>query len=209
MSFTGRSEAEVFADLVRLTAQPGYVYAIAQICHRDSMVIYQGEYSSSDLSHLYDSNRLIRTEISTLLGLMMRHPLDMSFPGDSQVQAYASRSYELMGELHGAMSSSMFDSLTQDAAKGAVPHKVWRGVTLREPMFYGPESAFSFQYRDFFIDRHSCDDEWLRENKGFDSQQARQVAQKMCSMMDSRATRLLQAGNQAISGADAILPCCR
>ncbi|MBH3362909.1 SEC-C metal-binding domain-containing protein [Pseudomonas sp. URMO17WK12:I11] len=205
MGFTGRSEAEVFADLVTLTAQPGYVYAIAQICCRDSMVSYEGEYTASDLSHLYDSNRLIRTEIVTLLGLMVRNPLDMSFPGDSHVQAYVSRSYELMDELHNAMSSSMFDLANQDAAKGVAPEKFWNGATLREPMFYGPESAFSFQYRDFFIDRHSCDDEWLRKHKGFDSQQAKQVAQKMCSMMDSRATRLLTAGGQIKASADVIL----
>lgn len=205
MDFTGRSESEVFAELVALTAQPGYVYAIALICHRDNLVAYQGEYTADDLSDLYDPKRLIRTEINTLLGLMMRQPLDLSLPEPSQIQSYVARSDELMAELHDTMSGSIFESLIGNAADGVDHQEFWKGSMMREPIFYGPESAYSFQYRDFFVDKHSCDDDWLRQNKGFTSRQAQQVARAMCSSMDSRASKLYQAGKSAKPSADALL----
>ncbi|MCJ1886491.1 SEC-C domain-containing protein [Pseudomonas sp. LA21] len=204
MGFTGRSESEVFADLVALTAQPGYAYAIALICHRDNLVAYREEYTTDDLSDLYDPKRLIRTEINTLLGLMMRHPLDLSLPEPNQIQTFVARSDELMAELHDAMSGSIFASLIGNATDMA-NHQAWDGVMMREPIFYGSESAYSFQYRDFFVDKHSCDDDWLRQNKGFTSRQAQQVARAMCSSMDSRASKLYQAGKGTKVAADALL----
>ena len=42
-----------------------------------------------------------------------------------------------------------------------------RGDVLKEPIFYGGESAYSFQYRYFALDRYADDDDWLRANKGF------------------------------------------
>lgn len=53
MRITGRSESGVFADLGVLTAKPGYVHAIAYICHRDNLVAFQDEYTASDLGELY------------------------------------------------------------------------------------------------------------------------------------------------------------
>lgn len=205
MGLTNRNESEVFADLVTLTAQPGYVYAIAQICHRDTLVTYRNEYTADDLSDLYDPERLIRTEINTLLGLMMRQPLDLTLPEPSQIKAYVARSDELMAELHDAMSGSMFDTLIGNAASGADHENVWKGAMMREPIFYGSESAYSFQYRDFFLEKHSCDDDWLRQNKGFTSRQAQQVARAMCSSMDSRASKLYLGDKVAKQAADGLL----
>ena len=61
-----RTESEVFADLVELAASPGYVYAIAFICHRDNLVVYLGELSPDNMAPLFSSERLMRTEITTL-----------------------------------------------------------------------------------------------------------------------------------------------
>ncbi|RMU99382.1 SEC-C motif protein [Pseudomonas syringae pv. tomato] len=205
MGLIDRTESEVFADLVALTAHPGYVYAIAQICHRDTLVTYQDEYTADDLSDVYDPERLIRTEITTLLGLMMRQPLDLTLPEPSQIQAYVVRSDELMVELHDAMSGSIFESLIGNAASGANPEDAWNGAMMREPIFYGAESAYSFQYRDFFVEKHSCDDDWLRQNEGFTSRQAQQIARAMCSSMDSRASELYQGGKVVKPTADKLL----
>jgi len=76
MHATHRSEAEVFEELGALTALPGYVHAMAGICYRDNLVSFQGEHKPSDLEHLFDRKRLNRNEITTLLGLLLRQPLD-------------------------------------------------------------------------------------------------------------------------------------
>lgn len=203
MNFTGRSEADVFADLAILTAQSGYIHAIAQICHRDDLVVYAGEYKASDLSHMFNYERLIRTEINTLLGLMMRQSLDLTLPTAETMQAHISRTDELMKELHDALNRPMFESMIGNFRDGKDPSDIWSGSMMREPIFYGSESAYSFQYRDLFLEKHRPDDNWLQENMGFTSAQAKQVARTMCSLMDERATATFaknrQGGQRSLS----------
>lgn len=205
MVVTGRSESEVIAELVTLTSQPGYVHAVAKICYRDNLVTYQGEYSASDLNKLFNPERLIRTEITTLLGLMMRQPLDLSLPAPSVVLDYVSRSDELMEELHQAMNSPILESFVHQADGGAEMTELWEGSMMREPIFYGTESAYSFQYRDFFVEKHASDDNWLRQNKGFTTLQARLVAHAMCSLMDARAAYIYGDGEEVDTSSSSIL----
>ncbi len=118
MTLTDRSETEIFADLMELTAQPGYAHAIAYICHRDNLVAYKGEWKASDMSHLFDPNRLIRTEITTLLGLMVRQPLELTLPDIQIIEIYVFRSDELMAELHGALNRPSIEHLLTNALAG-------------------------------------------------------------------------------------------
>lgn len=186
----GRSETQVFADLIELTARPGYVHAIAYICHRDNLIAFQEEYKASELNRVFESERLIRTEITTLLGLMVRQQIDLTLPDAGTIQEYVTSTDTLMRELHETMSAPVFASMIAEAqaptkimASGSV-----QGQMMRESIFYGGESAYSFQYREFFVEKHTPDDHWLRANMGFDCSQARSLAKLMCSMMDSRAT---------------------
>ncbi|WP_439861369.1 YecA family protein [Pseudomonas sp. MBLB4136] len=188
MFTTARSEADIFADLISLTAQPGYIHAIASICYRDNFVAIHGEHKAADISHLFDTKRLNRNEITTLLGLVVRQPLDLSEPDTGTLSSYIARTDELMAELHDSMSSSAFGKLISEAKAGGDLDNFWQGNAMREPIFYGTESAYSFQYRDFFVEKHACDDDWLQAAKGFTSAQAQRVAQAMCSLMDARAT---------------------
>ncbi len=188
MHSTHRSEAEVFEDLAALTAQPGYVHAMAGICYRDNLVSFHGEHKASDLEHLFDRKRLNRNEIATLLGLMMRQPLDLTEADEVTLKSYASRTDELMGELHDTMTGLVIGELVPQANQGAGMSDFWQGAMMKEPIFYGTESAYSFQYRDFFVEKHASDDDWLTRVMGFTSAQAMRVASAMCSLMDSRAT---------------------
>lgn len=185
---TQRSETEVFEELRILTAQPGYVHAVAGICYRDNLVSFQGVYKASDLEHLFDRKRLNRNEISTLLGLMMRQPVDLTEVDEGTLRGYASRTDELLGELHDAMTGLTIGELMSQAQQGAAMDDFWQGAMMKEPIFYGTESAYSFQYRDFFAEKHAPDDDWLKRVMGFSSAQALRVASAMCSLMDARAT---------------------
>ncbi|WP_250888420.1 SEC-C metal-binding domain-containing protein [Pseudomonas sp. RC3H12] len=183
-----RSEAEIFEDLRVLTAQPGYVHAMAGICYRDNLVSFQGEHKASDLEHLFDRKRLNRNEISTLMGLMMLQPLDLAVIDEATLRSYASRTDELLAELHEAMTGQAVGELISQAEQGAPMDDFWQGAMMREPIFYGTESAYSFQYRDLFAVKHAPDDDWLERVMGFSSAQALRVASAMCSLMDARAT---------------------
>ena len=94
-----RKEAEVFADLAALANSPGYVHAIAQICIRDNVTFYSGKLKAADLQNLYRPERLIRTEISTLLGLLAKGQIDFTEPTADILNDYVERTDSLMKEI--------------------------------------------------------------------------------------------------------------
>ena len=142
-----RSEQETFDELAKLCSSPEYVHAIAYFVFRDNMIRYSGEMKPEDMQHLFSEARLIRTEISTLIGLLLRNEIDYILPAANVLQQYLEKTEALLEEIHRSMSAPMFAWL--DPKKlGDGFNPVTSGEALREPIFYGGESAYSFQYRD-------------------------------------------------------------
>lgn len=85
-----RSEQEIFDDLASLCASPGYAHAVAYLCSRDNMIHYSGEMKADDMQHLFTKSRLIRTETSTLIGLMLKSPIDYTLPAPQFLKSTSS-----------------------------------------------------------------------------------------------------------------------
>lgn len=171
-----RPEAEIFADLAALCASSGYAEAIATICARDNMVSLGAEGMVGEvLSPMFSQERLIRTEVATLVGLLARRPIDPASAPPDMVAEYIARTEALLLELHDALGQPWRVSLRamMDGTSSVDPFS--SGDAMREPVFYSGESAFSFQYRDFAVARYRADDPWLRANRGFDIATARDV----------------------------------
>lgn len=194
-----RTEAQILEDLVALTASPGYAHAIAHICYRDTIIKYSGQLQAADMEKMFGHDRLIRTEVNTLLGLMVKAPLVLEEPAQDVIKAYVERADLLMEELHQAMSYPMWASIVGAAAdKSAdVRPEIWQGKMLREPIFYGGESAYSFQYRDLLPEKYGADDDWLLKNKGFTSTQGQTIAHAMCKLLDENTTAMFSEARRA------------
>lgn len=186
-----REEAKILEDLSTLTSSPGFVHAVAHICHRDNVVHIKGMLKPSDMDRLFSRERLIRTELTTLIGLMAKNPLDVSLQPPDVVAGYVKRTDALMRELHEAMSYPMFAAMFEAMKAGTKPPDPWHGPGMREPIFYGTESAYAFQYRDLAPEKYGADDDWILRAKGFTAGQARAIAKTMCALMDEKGTRLL------------------
>lgn len=186
-----REEVQILGELAELSASPGFAHAVAQLCYRDNVIHIQGELKPADMDRLFSKERLIRTELTTLIGLMAKKALDLAPQKPEVIQGYVKRTDALMEELHNAMSYPMFAAMFMAAKPGGVPPNPWHGPGMREPIFYGTESAYTFQYRDLAPEKYGADDEWMLKNKGFTSAQARTVAKTMCNLMDEKGTRLL------------------
>ena len=102
-----REEYQILEDLISLVTSPGYVHAVAQTCHRDNVIYIKGELQPSDIDRLFTRERLIRTELMTLIGLMAKKPVDLSLPPSDVLESYVKRTDSLMLELHNAMSYPM------------------------------------------------------------------------------------------------------
>lgn len=192
-----RKEQTIFAELATLCASPGYVHAIAYFCFRDNMIRYSGDMKAEDMQHLFSKSRLIRTETSTLIGLMLKHDIDYSLPSPHILEKYVRTTEALLEEIHHAMSASIWEGFDPAKLVEKDFNPFNNGVALREPIFYGGESAYSFQYRDFSPAKYGRDDPWLVANKGFSIQDARNVVHAISRLQDEKAVTTLRSMREA------------
>ncbi|MET3135550.1 hypothetical protein AAKU55_005861 [Oxalobacteraceae bacterium GrIS 1.11] len=107
----GRTEEAIFGELAELCASPGFVHVIAYLCIRDNMIRYKDEIKPEDMNILYSSERLVRTEINVLLGLLIKRDIDYSVQDASIFQGWSERAEALLAELHTAMTGDIFAHL--------------------------------------------------------------------------------------------------
>ena len=170
-----RAERDVFSDLVALCCRPGYVHALAAICLRDNVVIHGGSMTVADMRKMFSPSRLIRTEINTLLGLMIKANIDWTLPAPGTLQEYIDTTEKLLEELKQCLSSELPSGLTKEAV-GSGFNPFERGEVLREPIFYSGEAAYNFQYLDLAGRKYAADAQWLEQNCGFTIDHAARVA---------------------------------
>src|SRR5690606_1514535 len=103
-----RKEKDIFDELVELCTSPGYAHAIAFFCLRDNVIHHSGEVKAEDLAEMFSKEHLSRTEIATVIGLLVKKPLDLTLPAPDVMQAYISRTDKLLDEIHLAMSLESF-----------------------------------------------------------------------------------------------------
>lgn len=170
-----RPEQEVFTDLLALCRRPGYIHAIAHLCFRDNVILYAGDMKEADMRKMFTPSRLIRTEINTLIGLMIKAEIDWTLPAPMTVQEYMDATEQLLEELHHCLSGEFWLGLTKEAVEsGFNPFE--QGEVLREPIFYSGEAAYIFQYLDLAVRKYTTDAPWLKANRGFTIDQASRVA---------------------------------
>jgi len=170
-----RTEQEIFNELELLCTSPGYIHAVAYLCTRDNMIQYENEIKPEDLQNLYSHSRLVRTEIMVLLGLTIKKTVDYSLPAPATTQEYLTRTGSLLEEMHYAMLGDFTSLLKPDQDSSLDYNPFTSGSMLRESIFYGAESAYSFQYRDFSPAKYGRDDAWLIANKGYSVHDGRKV----------------------------------
>lgn len=188
-----RSEQDILHELANLCTSPGYVHAIAYLCYRDNTVSYAGEMTVEDMSPMFSPNRLIRTELSTLIGLLIKTQITYDPPSPAQLQQYIDRTYGLLEELHKAIAEQSFPKITLEQIAPGDPSPFGRGEALREPIFYCGESAYAFQYLDLAQRKYSADDEWLKTKKGFSIRAARKIFSELAKFLDTKLTATFHA----------------
>lgn len=202
-----RSEQTIFDELAGICTSPGYVHAVAYLCSRDNMIQYSGEMKAEDMQHLFSKRRLIRTETSTLIGLMLKSEIDYAIPAPQVLEKYIESTESLLEEIHHAMSAPFWRDIDPSKIAEKDFNPFTNGAAFREPIFYGGESAYSFQYRDFSPAKYGNDDSWLVANKGFSIQDARNVVFAVSRLQDEKAINVFEAMRGTSSETWTFLPC--
>lgn len=98
-----RTEPQIFDELADLCRSPGYLHAITFLCYRDAFVAFSGKLTPKDLQPTYARERLVQTEISTLIGLAIKASPDYALPAATTLRRYITRSEKLLAEIHQSM----------------------------------------------------------------------------------------------------------
>lgn len=163
-----RDEQVIFEELRELAKSPGFAHAVAYICFRDNVYTYENQISIADIYRHNKGDQLTRTEIATLIGLLSQGDMDIGHPGPQAIQFYVDRSQELLHELHLALMEPMMIAMRRSAESGRqIADPFDSGAAMREPIFYGGESAYDFQYAELAAQKYEADTEWLLAHKGF------------------------------------------
>lgn len=200
-----RNEKEIFADLESLCSSPGYPHAIAQICLASSTIKYAGELKPEDVERQYTESRFLRTEYSTLLGLMIKGELNFDYPGQEIINRYVNKSTLLLEELHQAMMAPVVQHMMGINGGNDTLEKNYSGTAMREPIFYGGEAAYIFQYRDFFPRRYEKDNDWFVRNKGFTVDEGYTVLSAILRFQNHRLTEIIVSISRKELSREAIL----
>lgn len=208
-----RAEQDIFNDLAQLCAMSGFVHALLWISFRDNYVAFNGAMDGDTLHASYAPERSIRTEFLTLLGLLVRHPIDLREPSPAEIQALLDRTKLLLNELHLRLAQPMWDALTEAAKckklpeSGRLASPFTRADAIREPIFYGGESAYSFQYRDMVLDRYAADEVWLLANKAFSIADAQAIARAISELQNSKIKWALSRFKTKVPNSSLLLSC--
>ena len=164
-----RSEQEIFDRLRRICRTPGYIHALAYVAMRDLVTFYEGALLSEDLSHLFSYERVIPREVMTLIGLLMRRPINIGLPEPQQLLEMVSETDAALRELHGSILWEGTDDLREKLTRGEqLEGSELTAASFREPIFYGADDSYLSQCRDFAVEKYALDADWIRRNKGFD-----------------------------------------
>ena len=176
-------------DLRNLCQSPGYAHVIAVFWLRGNMIrTSDGKLTPERLAKR--SAELTRREIDILVGLAVQGEFDLALPKPRVARKCIKQTLVLMEELHNVIGAP-FRSLPS-----ANPTTL--GDALREPIIYGPESAYESQYLDLAVERYSADNEWLKRNCGFTIEDAVQVFNALLAVRE-RAMEAVLRGLRTIA----------
>jgi hypothetical protein len=185
-----RSEAEILTELEHVCGSSGYIHVYAALVVQNTFVRFAETIKGEDFHESFGKDHLIRTELTTLLGLMMKSKIDFTALTQEKMSQLGTRTLRLLEELHVSLSAPMRVPRDGASIENFENLNFTRGAMLREPIFYTGESAYASQYRDFAPLKYSADEDWLVSNRGFTIAQASTVGKAVLALQQERLTEL-------------------
>ena len=166
-----RSESEILADLDRLSQAPGFIYTF---CLMTAWAMWM---STEDVAQIDWHQRPNNQELGLLLGLLVKRPLKLDeIPSEDDFELQSNEASELLDELHRSFAfpplidriEAPDDGINQANRMTEAYHDwMFSGQGLVEPIFYGGEGGYIFQYLEMAAKRYEADESWLQDNAGF------------------------------------------
>ena len=189
-----RSTHDVIGDLELLTQEDGFIYTF---CH---LVLDALWMSPDEIADIDWSQRLSVRELSFLLGLMVKRPLVLTAPPSEETATeQATIASGLLEELHRVQTFSLSGVAgevhpdVQDwADEVGRSYDDWMasGRGMVEPIFYGDDGAYDFQYLEMAEKRYGNDEPWIKEHLGTSWESILEIARQLKGLAQARASRI-------------------
>ena len=95
-----------------------------------------------DVLEQFGMDRLVRTEISTLIGLTCKGDLNAEMQTPETIQGYIDNTELLLKEIHQSMMPDMRELFDPEQASNPNFNPFENSAVLREAIFYGGEAAY-------------------------------------------------------------------
>ncbi|OCH05054.1 SEC-C metal-binding domain-containing protein [Aliivibrio fischeri] len=179
-------ESELLAELQILCSKPGFIHAFSYLCRRDGTLNFVGGVKYEDMLKFYGNARLLRTELSTLHGLILKSGYKTDIIEPEKIEEYVRKAEELLEEIHSSMIVEMNKRFTRDNLINLNMEEFFsHPAALRESIFYSAEEAYDFQYCDFSVIRYENDAEWLHSNIGFNMNEANKIYKSITNNLNN------------------------
>lgn len=187
-------EKSIFEKLEELCSRDGFIHALSYLTRRDCTFGYQGSLTGNNLGHFYNPERLIRTELSTLHGLMQKSGFSTVAISDEEIRDWSQEAEKLLAEIHEALKASTYQRFSKENMKLSMEDFFSQEDIIREYIFYSAEQAFDFQFAEFARERYQDDSTWLIDNVGFDIDEAYLIYKAITNQLNKSVTALAQEG---------------
>lgn len=178
------SEEELIKRLSELCKKPGYIHALAVYTLKSFFIPYGDKLRKNDIAKAHSEDNLIRNEQNLLLLLIGNH-IDETQLSLDEITAYIEETRSILDEIHQAINTNIIKNVFQhpekikDSSSFFLEPEVWR-----EAIFYGPESAYYFQYQELIYSKYINDDQWFKENKGFNIVEGLEIIETIHNLLD-------------------------
>lgn len=177
--------------IIDLVKRPGYIYAFIITIVRDCF------YDLNNPEEFESRNKLITEELMTLLGFWVQHSeshwsYPISFEDMYQMVLDADM---LMKEMHNSSYETVFQETSQiiQSCNSNGKHELSdeaKAQSIQEAIYYNGDSAYDYEYVHFLKKKYKYDREWLIENKGFNIDNAGEIALEIKRLINSKASKL-------------------
>ena len=194
----GRTPGETIADIEQLYQERGFFYSLCLMVAR-FLWTFAERAVDTDWSDIPNQG-----ELSWLFGLLAKNHIALEeIPTDEVILEQVYKSVALLRELHMLVAFPMpFDNVTpqgetlDQSLDRRKRYENWMdsGLGMVEPIFYGGEGAYDFQYLEMASKRYEPDEKWIQEHKGTGLDTFVKIAEKLAQLA---LNRLLTIDNSA------------
>ena len=181
-----RTEHEVVADLERLSQSDGFIYTFCRLVLNSLFM------SPDEVADFSWDQRLNVQELAFLLGLMVKRPLTVTIPlSPERSETQYNTTLGLFRELHSAYGFSPGSpsiETRQNLEDYVQYYDGWMdsGRGMVEPIFYGGEGAYDFQFLEMAERRYRDDKNWLAHHMGTSYDNILEIARQLTKLSTAR-----------------------